>query len=96
MLYASVRTAGSSPITAVGDALTVLADSGVLSGFGVLADAALGAKGVLLGRPYGLLPGSSRRIGRAPLAEPHQAGIVGGDDAHWQPFDRRHRVWFAG
>jgi L-lactate dehydrogenase (cytochrome) len=37
---------------AVGDALTILADSGVRSGLDVVRMLALGAKGVLLGRAY--------------------------------------------
>lgn len=39
-------------VDAVGDDLTVLADSGVRSGVDVIRLLALGAKGVLLGRAY--------------------------------------------
>lgn len=39
-------------VAAVGDRLTVLADSGIRSGLDVIRVLALGAKGVLLGRPW--------------------------------------------
>lgn len=50
-------------VDAVGDDLTVLADSGVRSGVDVIRLLALGAKGVLLGRAYIYAP--PRRAKRA-------------------------------
>lgn len=51
---AAIPTARALPrvVDAVGDDLTVLADSGVRSGVDVIRLLALGAKGVLLGRAY--------------------------------------------
>lgn len=53
-LDGSIPTARALPrvVDAVGDDLTVLADSGVRSGVDVIRLLALGAKGVLLGRAY--------------------------------------------
>jgi len=52
---------------AVGDSLTVLADSGVRSGTDVLRMLALGAKGVLLGRAYAYALASAGQAGVARL-----------------------------
>jgi len=52
---------------AVGDRLTVLADSGVRSGTDVLRMLALGAKGVLLGRAYAYALASAGQAGVARL-----------------------------
>jgi L-lactate dehydrogenase (cytochrome) len=52
---------------AVGGSLTVLADSGVRSGFDVLRMLALGAKGVLLGRAYAYALATAGQIGVARL-----------------------------
>jgi len=52
---------------AVGDSLTVLADSGVRSGTDVLSMLALGAKGVLLGRAYAYALASAGQAGVARL-----------------------------
>lgn len=53
-LDGAIPTARALPrvVDAVGDDLTVLADSGVRSGVDVIRLLALGAKGVLLGRAY--------------------------------------------
>ncbi|OLO04632.1 FMN-dependent L-lactate dehydrogenase LldD [Salinicola socius] len=53
-LDGAIPTAQALPriVEAVGDELTVLADSGVRSGMDVIRMLALGAKGVLLGRAY--------------------------------------------
>jgi L-lactate dehydrogenase (cytochrome) len=52
---------------AVGDSLTVLADSGVRSGTDVLRMLALGAKGVLLGRAYAYALATAGQAGVARL-----------------------------
>jgi isopentenyl diphosphate isomerase/L-lactate dehydrogenase-like FMN-dependent dehydrogenase len=61
-------------VSAVGDELTVLFDSGIRTGSDVMKALALGAKAVLLGRPYvyGLGVGGEdgvRHVLRALLAE---------------------------
>lgn len=52
---------------AVGDSLTILADGGVRSGIDVLRLLALGAKGVLLGRPYAWALGAAGEAGVARM-----------------------------
>jgi len=65
-LDGSPSTARALPAIAdaVGDALTVLADSGVRSGLDVIRMLALGARGVLLGRAwaFALAAGGERRV----------------------------------
>jgi L-lactate dehydrogenase (cytochrome) len=53
-LDGAISTAAALPsiVDAVGDVLTILADSGIRSGLDLLRMLALGARGVLLGRPY--------------------------------------------
>ncbi len=63
-LDGAIPTARRYPVVdAVGDDLTVLADSGVRSGVDVIRLLALGAKGVLLGRAY--IYATPRRAKRA-------------------------------
>jgi L-lactate dehydrogenase (cytochrome) len=53
-LDGAISTAAALPViaNAVGDKLTILADSGIRSGLDIIRMLALGAKGVLLGRAY--------------------------------------------
>jgi L-lactate dehydrogenase (cytochrome) len=62
-------TARALPLIAdaVGDSLTVLADGGVRSGIDVIRMLALGAKGVLLGRPYAWALGAAGAAGVARM-----------------------------
>ena len=68
-LEGALSTAQALPAIAdaVGDRLTVLADSGVRSGTDVLRMLALGAKGVLLGRAYAYALASAGQAGVARL-----------------------------
>ena len=68
-LEGALPTAQALPAIAdaVGDRLTVLADSGVRSGTDVLRMLALGAKGVLLGRAYAYALASAGQAGVARL-----------------------------
>jgi len=68
-LEGALPTARALPAIAdaVGDRLTVLADSGVRSGTDVLRMLALGAKGVLLGRAYAYALASAGQAGVARL-----------------------------
>ncbi|KAF2404340.1 FMN-dependent alpha-hydroxy acid dehydrogenase [Trichodelitschia bisporula] len=78
----------SEIVDAVGDKLTVLFDSGVRTGVDVIKALCLGAKGVLLGRPwvYGLAIGGQKgveQVVKGLLADTEQsmglAGIAGVD-----------------
>ncbi len=69
-------------VDAVGDDLTVLADSGVRSGVDVIRLLALGAKGVLLGRAYIYAPGRGGRSGRGASAALICRGYEGYHDPH--------------
>jgi L-lactate dehydrogenase (cytochrome) len=68
-LEGAMSTASALPAIAdaVGDGLTVLADSGVRSGTDVLRMLALGAKGVLLGRAYAYALATAGQTGVARL-----------------------------
>jgi L-lactate dehydrogenase (cytochrome) len=70
-LDGAVSTARALPAIAeaVGDKLTVLADSGIRSGLDVIRMIALGAKGVLLGRAYVYALAATGQEGVANLLE---------------------------
>ncbi len=83
-LDGAIPTARALPrvVDAVGDDLTVLADSGVRSGVDVIRLLALGAKGVLLGRAYIYAPGRGGRSGRGASAALICRGYEGYHDPH--------------
>ncbi|MCS2608528.1 FMN-dependent L-lactate dehydrogenase LldD [Halomonas dongshanensis] len=70
-LDGAISTAQALPhiVEAVGDELTVLADSGVRSGLDVVRMLALGAKGVLLGRAYAYALAARGEAGVSHLLE---------------------------
>jgi len=70
-LDGALSTAAALPaiVAAAGERLTVLADSGVRSGFDVLRMLALGAKGVLLGRAYAYALAAGGEAGVARLID---------------------------
>ncbi len=81
-LDASMGTAEALPAIAqaVGDRITVLADGGVRSGLDVLRMLALGAKGVMIGRPwaFALAAGGEQAVSRmlAQMAIELRAGLA--------------------
>lgn len=83
-LDGAIPTARALPrvVDAVGDDLTVLADSGVRSGVDVIRLLALGAKGVLLGRAYIYALAAAGEAGRGASAALICRGYEGYHDPH--------------